>query len=92
MFMIRCLDKANSLDLRLQTRAAHLEWLMSVQDKIVICGPLLSDDGQSMIGSLLLMDFPDRETAEDALQHDPYAKAGLFQSVEIMRWRQVLPK
>jgi uncharacterized protein YciI len=45
-----------------------------------------------MIGSLLILDLADRQTAEDFAANDPYSKAGLFESVAIHPWRKVLPK
>jgi hypothetical protein len=45
-----------------------------------------------MIGSLLILDFPDRLLAERFAANDPYAKAELFENVTIRRWKKVLPK
>lgn len=45
-----------------------------------------------MIGSLLVLDFPDRKAAEVFAANDPYAKAGLFQSVTITPFRKVFPQ
>jgi len=33
----------------------------------------------------------DRAAAEAFAQADPYARAGLFERVDILAWRQVLP-
>ena len=53
---------------------------------------LIADDGQGMTGSVLIIDFANRREAEDFCAADPYARAGLFQSVTIQPWRQVYPK
>lgn len=90
-FMVYCLDKPESASLRAATRAAHLEYLKGFMGNIVIAGPLLADDGQAMIGSLFLVEFPARADAERFSSGDPYRKAGLFQSVTITPWRKVLP-
>jgi uncharacterized protein YciI len=55
-------------------------------------GPTLSEDGERMTGSLLILDFADRTEAQAFADGDPYAKAGLFERVEIRPWRKVLPK
>lgn len=91
MFMIHCADKAGAQDVRAANREAHLAYLKDFSDKIFAAGPLLSDDGEAMAGSLLLMEFPDRAAAEAFTRDDPYAKAGLFQSVDIKPWKKVLP-
>ena len=76
--------------LRLATRAQHLQYIEAALDKILVAGPLLDDDG-APIGSMLLMRFPDRKAAVAFAAADPYALAGLFASVAVTAWRQVLP-
>ena len=91
LFCIYCLDKPNSRDLRLATRAAHLEYAGKNVDRMLVGGPLLDEDGETMIGSLLIMDLPDRAAAEALMANDPYVKAGLFTSVTIRAYKKVLP-
>lgn len=45
-----------------------------------------------MIGSLLVLEVADRAALDSFLADDPYAKAGLFQSVAVKRFRKVFPK
>jgi hypothetical protein len=90
--MIHCLDKPGSAALRTANRPAHLAHLEAHAPHIIAAGPLLSEDGQSMIGSLLLMEFPDRAAVEKFAAEDPYAKAGLFGSTTIAPWRRAYPK
>lgn len=84
LFALICTDKPDSLDLRLQTRPAHVAFLNGLGDKAKLAGPFLDDNG-NMIGTMAVVEAPDRAAAED-----PYAKAGLFQSVEIRGWRWAL--
>ncbi len=86
-----CHDKPGAIDIRKANRDAHLAHLRGIGDRILVAGPLLGDDGQTMIGSLLVIDFPDRKAAEAFAANDPYAKAGLFQSVTVTPWKKVLP-
>ena len=44
-----------------------------------------------MIGSLLIIDFPDRAAADSFAAGDPYGRAGLFASVRVSPWRKVIP-
>tara|TARA_R110002050_G_scaffold102235_1_gene210728 strand:- start:435 stop:719 length:285 start_codon:yes stop_codon:yes gene_type:complete len=90
-FVIYCLDKADHAHVRAENRPAHVEFLKAHADKIVAAGPLLSDDGEGMIGSTLILEFDDRAEAESWAAADPYAKAGLFQSVDIRPWKKVFP-
>lgn len=91
-FAVYCLDKPNHAQVRADNRPAHVEFLTRHNDHIVLAGPLLGDDGQSMIGSLLVMDFADRAALDRFLAADPYAKAGLFQSVAVKPFRKSFPK
>jgi len=90
-FAIYCLDKKDQADLRAQTRPAHLDYLNANLDKLVTSGPVLSDDGEHPIGSLLLMSFASLAEAKAFAAKDPYAQAGLFESVDIRPWRKVFP-
>jgi uncharacterized protein YciI len=92
LFHISCIDKADSLQLRLDTRADHLTYLEGFNDRILFGGPRLGADGETPDGSVLIVDFEDKAAAEDFAAGDPYAKAGLFQSVTIAPVKQVFPK
>ncbi len=92
LYMILCQDKAGASEIRAANRSAHLAYLDTLGDKVFCAGPMLTDDGAGMVGSLLIIDFEDKAAAERFAEADPYAKAGLFQSVTIRPWRRVLPK
>jgi uncharacterized protein YciI len=89
-FVAICLDKPNSLDLRLANRAAHLDYLRNHTKTIRTCGPLLADDCETMVGSMLILDVPNREAADAILSDDPYKKANLFSKIEVRPWRWVI--
>ena len=90
-FMAYCLDKAGALEIRMANRPKHVEYLTSYNDKLLFAGPLL-DDKEAMIGSLLVLDVADRAAMDTFLTNDPYAKAGLFQSVTVHGVRKAFPK
>ncbi len=90
-FIIHCKDKAENGYLRGENRSAHLDYLKSYADRIVAAGPMLSDDGQYMVGSLLIMEFADLDGAQAFCAGDPYTRAGLFESVAITPWKKVYP-
>lgn len=92
LFMFHCTDKADAVGVRAANRDAHLAYLAGHEDRIFAAGPLLSDDGAAMVGSLLIVDFEDRAAAAAFAENDPYAKAGLFETVAIRPWRRVFPK
>lgn len=90
-YAIICVDKPGALDIRLANRAAHLECLKALGERLVMAGPLLSEDGEAMQGSLLVIDFDDRAGVDAFLAAEPYAQAGLFESVTVRRYKKVLP-
>ncbi|WP_346892402.1 YciI-like protein [uncultured Roseibium sp.] len=85
LYALICTDKPHSLQVRLDNRPAHIEFLKGLDDGLKAAGPFLDDDG-NMTGSLVIIEAPNRDEALAISQEDPYAKAGLFESVEIRPW------
>ena len=90
LFSFYCLDRTDHTHVRSENRDDHIAYLKAQGEKVISAGPFLSDDGEAMVGSLLIIDFPDRVAAETFAAGDPYAKAGLFESVEIRPWKKVI--
>lgn len=88
LFALFCLDHPDKTEVRLAVRPQHIDYLDASGGLVKIAGPLLSDDGETMIGTLLVLDVANRAEAEAWSRSDPYAKAGLFKSVEIHPWRR----
>ncbi len=89
LFAVICTDRPGSLDLRLASRPVHLAYLTMYAKHIVQSGPMLDLDGRPC-GTLLLLEVADRAAAEGFVEADPYAKAGLFESVVIRGFRKVI--
>jgi len=90
-FAIICIDKPGSGEVRTNTRPAHLEYLEKHRPQILVTGPMLTEDGETPNGSLLILDFADLAAAKAFAAGDPYNQAGLFESVTIKAWRKVFP-
>lgn len=90
-FAIICADKAGSGETRKNARPAHLEYLEKHRPQILVTGPMLTEDGETPNGSLLILDFADLAAAKAFAAGDPYNQAGLFESVTIKPWRKVFP-
>jgi len=91
LFAVICIDKPDRSDLRAATRPAHLDYLEKFRARIAISGPLLHDDGATPKGSLLILDFADAGEAQAFAEGDPYAKAGLFETVTVAPFKKVFP-
>ena len=88
-FVALCLDKPNSIATRLENRATHLAYLEANAGTVRLGGPFLDASSQPC-GSMLILDCPDEASARAFLAGDPYAKAGLFASVELRPYRAVV--
>ncbi|MBL8771037.1 MAG: YciI family protein [Phenylobacterium sp.] len=86
LFLLTCIDKPDSLNVRMGAREAHLAYVRQRLDQVKVGGPLLDDAGD-MAGSMLILDLPDLAAAEAFTRDDPYALAGLFERVEIRPFR-----
>jgi uncharacterized protein YciI len=78
VFIFYLIDKPNALAQRLALRPLHKEYLAKMADKVAFAGPLKSDDDKDMVGSLLAIDFPDREAANEWIRNEPFTKAGIY--------------
>jgi uncharacterized protein YciI len=86
LFALICTDKPGSLALRMENRPEHVAYLKSLGDALVFAGPFLQEDGKTMCGSLVVVEAPSMEAARTIAAGDPFAKIGLFESVEIRPW------
>ena len=89
-FVAICRDRVDGLEMRLANRPAHLEFLKAQSERIKVGGPFLTPDGERMIGSVLILEARDEAEARAILAEDPYGKAGLFASIELLPWRWVV--
>lgn len=89
LFAIMCTDKAGGLALRQETRAAHLDYLKGLGDRLAFAGPFTDQSG-SPNGSLVVIEADDLKAAEHTAAQDPYGHAGLFAHVDIRPWNWVI--
>ncbi len=59
----------------------------SRQDCLIASGPLLSEDGRQWRGNAMMVELADRAAVDAMIKEDPYAKAGLYEQVEVHYWR-----
>lgn len=90
LYVIHCFDKPGQLQLRMDNRPAHVDYLKSFGDKLQAAGPTL-DAEEKMAGSVVILELESLAAAEEFAGNDPYAKAGLFEKVIIQPWKKVLP-
>jgi len=86
LFVIHAKDKPGALDKRLANYDAHRAFLSDTSPhgvRIVMSGPLVADDETTMIGSLFVVEAPDRATVERFNRADPFNIAGIWENVAI---------
>jgi hypothetical protein len=81
-------DKSGALQTRMDNRENHLGYIKET-GVVAEAGPLL-DDACDMIGSLIVLDVEDMAAAQAWAADDPYAKAGLFENVELIIWKKLI--
>jgi uncharacterized protein YciI len=92
IYVLRLLDKPDGATLRQQVRPEHKAYLGAVADRIAFAGPLTLDDGVTMIGSLLAIDFESRDAAHAWLADEPFTRAGLYDNAEVHAFTNLWPQ
>jgi uncharacterized protein YciI len=84
LFAFVCKDKPGHLQVRMDARPAHVEHLnkLNAEGTLKMAGPFLDADDKPN-GSLVIVNADSIEAARALADADPYAKAGLFESVEV---------
>ena len=87
-FVIIGHDARDGQEKRVHLRPAHLAHLgdLDRQGRIVLAGPFT--DGA---GSLIVVSADSLEEAWEMVASDPYVRNGVFESVEVRPFKQVLP-
>ena len=89
LYMLACFDKPDSLPLRMATREAHLAWAADQKHRIRRAGPMLTET-DALAGSLFFLEAENAEEVRAFNAEDPYSKAGLFDRIEVQRFRPTL--
>ncbi|ARP80218.1 hypothetical protein CAL12_04810 [Bordetella genomosp. 8] len=92
LFAIHMLDKPGVTDIRTRIRPEHRAYLATKADQMAFAGPLLADDGETMIGSLLVIDFPSRDAAEQWLRDEPFTRHGVYGSTSVHAFVNLWPQ
>jgi uncharacterized protein YciI len=86
LFVVHALDKKDGLPTRAKhyrDHRAHLDRASAEGVEIVSAGPLVEDDGETPIGSLIVFDAPSRAAVEAFCKADPYHIGGVWGTIQI---------
>ena len=79
IFAILLIDRPGTAQLRIEVRPEHRAYLAEQAERMAFAGPLTSEDGKTVVGSLLGMDFPNRAAVDAWLKDEPFTKAGVYE-------------
>ena len=86
-WLMICRHRADASDLRELHRDAHRRHVATGGNgtaKVLVGSALTGDDGETPIGNFGVLEAPSREAAQAFAENDPYALAGLVESIEIV--------
>jgi len=96
LYAIIAEDNPESLELRKQTRPAHLQRLHALQDdgRLVLAGPHPAVDADDpgpagFTGSLIVAEFSSLAAAREWAASDPYQVAGVYAHVTVKPFKKV---
>ncbi|MDE0059091.1 MAG: YciI family protein [Defluviicoccus sp.] len=86
LYVLHMIDKPGVLDKRMAALPAHRDYLEQAPIEVVMSGPLQAEDGETIVGSLYLVEVEKREDIDAFLAEDPLANAGVWDRVDINRF------
>jgi uncharacterized protein YciI len=82
-----------ALNRRMKVRGEHLEKIEILKNAgECLAGGAILDDNGKMIGSMIVYEFPDKESLEEKLKIEPYYTEGVWQKVDIQPFRLAIIK
>lgn len=90
-FVITAYDGEGMLAKRMEVRPRHLEGMDKLGEHIVCAGGLLDEEGK-MKGSVLVVEFENREEVDEYLANEPYVLEHVWEKIEVERMNVVILK
>lgn len=88
--VIHCISKPNVESLRAREMQRHRDYLDSKlkEGLLVFSGPVLADDGETVIGGLFMVNVKGMEEAKAFSSAEPFTSSGVYGSVNFLRVRK----
>ncbi|MFD8014253.1 YciI family protein [Streptomyces sp. NPDC058955] len=83
-------DRVGSLPLRYELREEHWAYMDRYAEALIARGPTFADDGETLTGSVHILDVPDPAAARAFAFDEPGYQAGAYRDVLLRRWRNLL--
>jgi uncharacterized protein YciI len=91
-FCVYGLDAEGAIEKRKQFLEEHVAELrkLKTDNRLLAAGPLF-DENKQYCGSMLLVSFPDKKSAEKWFAEEAYSKAGVYREVNITAYTDAMP-
>jgi len=83
-------DRPGSFSLRLELLEEHWSYMDGFTAEMIARGPTLTADGDTITGSVHIVDLPDAAAARAFAFEEPNYQAGVYRDVLVRRWRNLL--
>ena len=83
LYAIHCLDRENTLSIRLENYDAHRNYLNTTKTNIVLAGPVTAADQSTPIGSFMIICVDNQEEAERFNHGDPFYRPNVWDKASI---------
>ncbi|MER8044934.1 YciI family protein [Streptomyces sp. NPDC094032] len=89
-FLVCHRDRAGSLPLRRELLEAHWAYMDRFEKELIARGPTFGEDGETLTGSVHIVDLPGPAEARAFAFDEPNYQAGAYRDVMVRRWRNAL--
>jgi uncharacterized protein YciI len=89
LFACFMIDNPGTTEKRDELRPVHREYLKASEDKLYLAGPLWNDARNKMLGSLYVVEQPDKKATEAWLAEEPFSRNGLFGAEHVYGWQHL---
>jgi uncharacterized protein YciI len=89
-FLLVAYDGTDSgaLERRMKVREDHFRKIKILKEAgEFISGGAILDENGNMTGSMIVYDFPDRQSLDESLKDEPYLTGGVWEKTEIRPFR-----
>ncbi|MFF5773772.1 YciI family protein [Streptomyces californicus] len=83
-FYVYAQDQPGVADQLMELCEEHWSYMDEFDDRLILRGPTVSDDGEEHTGSVHVVDLADRAEAERFARDEPFWKAGLYRDLLVV--------
>jgi uncharacterized protein YciI len=88
LFAVHCIDAKGVDAIRSEHLQPHKDYLIGQKHVLVVGGALTAEGTDEPVGSLYIVNVPDRQAAIAFSRNDPFTSAGVFGTVTITAMRK----